>query len=74
MDWKKNKKKIRKNSYSLGAFACCFGLGIMGALFVYFSGIFDVNNMDELKAVLSKNGIMVIAGSFFFFVFLFYCL
>ena len=37
MDWKQKKKKIRKNSYSLGAFACCFGLGIMGALFVYFS-------------------------------------
>ena len=60
------KKEIRQNNFSTGGMVIVSGLGIVGLLMIYFSGIFDVEDTNAIYECVSKNGMMIIFGSFFF--------
>lgn len=72
MDLKSRREEIRKIYFSTGGLCIVTVLGIVGLLFIVFSGIFKVKNFEMLYQCISANGITVIFGSFFFIISL-YC-
>jgi len=60
------RKEIRKNHFPTGGLIVISILGIIGLLMIYFSGIFSIRDLNMLCECISKNGISVIFGSFFF--------
>ncbi|MBE6149052.1 MAG: hypothetical protein E7167_06190 [Firmicutes bacterium] len=72
MDLDLKRKEIRKKFFSTGGLIIVSILGVFGVLLVYFSGIFNIDNLNTLYDCLSKNGILIIFGTFFFSVSL-YC-
>ena len=72
MDINLIRKRIRNNYFSTGGLIIITILGIIGLLMVYFCGIFDIEDSNMLYECISKNGMMIIFGVFFFAVSL-YC-
>ena len=66
------RKKIRKKHFSTGGMIVISILGIIGLLMICFSGIFTIRDSKMLYELISKNGILIIFGAFFFGVSL-YC-
>lgn len=72
MELKLKRKEIRERHFQTGGMIVLTILGLVGAMLVFFSGIFNVRTIDMLYECVSQNGIMIIFGLFFFGIFL-YC-
>lgn len=72
MDKKNIRREIRRAYFSMDGLVFITILGIIGILMIYFSDIFIVKDLNMLYECVSKNGIMIIFGAFFFCVSL-YC-
>lgn len=60
------RKEIRQQHFSTGSLIIISILGTIGLLMIYFSGIFVIEDMNMLYECISKNGMMLIFGMFFF--------
>ena len=60
------KKEIRKSYFSTGGLIIISILGTAGLLMTYFSGIFAIEDSNMLYECISKNGMLIIFGVFFF--------
>lgn len=60
------KEEIRKSSFQTGGLIIISILGTAGLLMTYFSGIFAIEDSNMLYECISKNGILIIFGVFFF--------
>ena len=73
MDLKQKRKEIRKEYFPREGIIIVTFLCVIGIFMVKYSGVLYVENYDMLYNCIAKNGILVIGGSFFIFIFL-YCL
>jgi len=71
MNIKIKRKMIRKIHFPTVGLIIIIGLGVFGALFVFLSGIFNIQSTNMLYECICKNGMMIIFGVFFFLVFLY---
>jgi hypothetical protein len=60
------KKEIRKSYFSIDGLIIISILGTAGLLMIYFSGIFAIEDSNMLYECISKNGMLIIFGVFFF--------
>lgn len=60
------KKEIRKGYFPTGGLIIISILGTAGLLMTYFSGIFAIEDSNMLYECISKNGMLIIFGVFFF--------
>ena len=60
------KEEIRKSYFPTGGLIIISILGIAGLLMTYFSGIFAIEDSNMLYECISKNGMLIIFGVFFF--------
>ena len=60
------KKEIRKSYFPTGGLIIISILGTAGLLMTYFSGIFAIEDSNMLYECISKNGMLIIFGVFFF--------
>lgn len=72
MNLKLKRKEIRKKYFATGGLVIVSILGIIGMILVFSSGIFNIKNTNMLYNCISKSGIFIIFGVFFFIV-SFYC-
>jgi len=72
MNLKNRKKEIRKLYFSTGGLVVVSILGSFGLLLVFLSGILEIENYKILYDCISRNGMMIIFGLFFFCISL-YC-
>lgn len=70
MDIEQKRKEIRLQYFSTGGMIVVSILGIVGFLMVYFSGIFEAKSMEMIYKCIFRNGMLIIFGAFFFFIFL----
>ena len=73
MDINKKRKEIRKNNFPREGILIVCVLCLIGILLIYYSGILHVKDWNMLYDCISKNGMQIIFGIFFVFIFL-YCL
>lgn len=67
------RKNIREQYFSTPGLIIISILGCVGILMVFLSGLFNVKNFEMLYECISKNGMMIIFGLFFFIVFVYCC-
>lgn len=60
------RKEIRQQYFSTGGLIIVSVLGAIGLLMTYFSGMFDIKDSNMLYECISRNGILIIFGIFFF--------
>ena len=72
MDIKIIRGEIRRKYFSTYVLVIISILGIIGMLMIYFSGVFIIEDLNMLYECVSKNGIVIIFGVFFFCISL-YC-
>lgn len=68
MNLKQKRKEIRKKHFATGGLIIVSILGFIGMLLVFFTGIFNVKNINMLYDCLLHNGVFIIFGVFFFIV------
>ena len=68
MNLKKKKEEIRRENFPTAGLVVITIMGGIGLLFVFMSGILDIETYSMLYDCISKNGIMIIFGLFFFFI------
>lgn len=72
MDLDLKRKEIRQENFPIWGWIIISIFGAFGLLMIYLSGIFTVKDSNMLYECISKNGMMIIFGLFFFAISL-YC-
>ncbi|MBR3049101.1 MAG: hypothetical protein IKG58_00885 [Bacilli bacterium] len=70
MDLKQRRKEIRKKKFPISGLLIITFLGMAGIVFLILSGIFQVKTLNDLYQCILKNGVIIVVGTLFLFMFL----